>query len=280
MNQILWSLGLILLGVKVQGQQGLEKIIVEKYYVSDSMDGVKSHGKLPAGSSTYRIYADMLPAYRFQAAYGIACHELRFATTTSFYNNEEVTTAIANEVPRRMLSDNTVMLDSWLSVGAAAEGYYGVLKTDDTSAAVINSDGCLQNANGAAGIPVKVKDGMYAASPMSAVTVYGLNDSVLSVFKISSEKKDGQVFSTSNGSWASIGGAIGPPPANRVLIAQVTTDGIFSFELNIQIGSVTGGTENYVARNPTGKEILFAGLTYSSAENVPSKVRDKHPTGK
>jgi hypothetical protein len=272
MRRLLISLRLILVTTLVQAQHGLEKIIVEKYYVSDATDELKSDGKLPKGSVTYRIYADLLPVYRFQAAYGIPGHEMKFSTTTNFYNNEEANAATANEMPRRMLSNKTAMLDSWLSIGAAAEGYYGVLKSDDTSTAVINGDGCLQNADARAEIPINEKDGMYPASPMSTVTFYGLNDSLLSAFKLNSNKRDGQVFITDNGSWASVGGAIGPPPANRVLIAQITTDGIFSFELNIQIGTPSGEVENYVAQNATGKEILFPELIFSS-ENITGKAK-------
>jgi hypothetical protein len=47
------------------------------------------------------------------------------------------------------------------------------------------------------------------------------------------------------------------------LIAQITTDGDFSFELNIQIGTPYGGVENYVAKNPVGNEIMLPSLTYS-----------------
>ena len=46
--------------------QGLENIIVEKFYISDANDAAANldGGVLPVGSVTYRIYADMLPGYR------------------------------------------------------------------------------------------------------------------------------------------------------------------------------------------------------------------------
>src|SRR5437868_6397160 len=75
--------------------QGLEGIIVEKYYVSDANDASVSvtdgGGVLPAGSATWRIYADMLPGYKFQAIYGTntPLHTLSFNTTTTFFNNED-----------------------------------------------------------------------------------------------------------------------------------------------------------------------------------------------
>src|ERR1051325_1042839 len=106
---------------EAQTKHGLEKIVVEKYYVSDSNDARATKGQLPVGSVTYRIFVDMLPAYRFQAAYGVPGHELRIATTTSFYNNEEYGAAIANEISKEKLEEGALMLDSWLSVGAATD---------------------------------------------------------------------------------------------------------------------------------------------------------------
>ena len=47
-----------------------------------------------------------------------------------------------------------------------------------------------------------------------------------------------------------------------VLIAQLTTNGKLSFELNLQIGTPTGGTIQFVAKNPEGNELKFKQLTY------------------
>lgn len=246
-----------------QTPHGLEKIIVEKYYISDSSDAkAKSGGYLPVGSVTYRIFVDMLPAYRFQAAYGVPGHEMRIATTTSFFNNEDYGAAIANYIPSSKLQNNTVMLDSWLSVGATAESYNAILKSDDTSKVIVNADSILHNANPGAGIPLTVRDGMFPVSPVSVVTLFGIDSTLLSVFGNKNVSGKGQVFSTDNGSWASFGGAIGMHPMNRVLIAQLTTDGELWFKLNIQIGTPDGKVENYVAENPKGNEILFPGLIY------------------
>ena len=65
------------------------------------------------------------------------------------------------------------------------------------------------------------------------------------------------------------------PPENRILIAQITTDGVFSFELNLQIGTPDGGTENYVARKPVGNEIQFAGLIYPTAVDTKATTKNK-----
>lgn len=246
-------------------QNGLENIIVETYYVSDDNDATVNDvgGVLPVGSVTRRIYVDMLPGYKFQAAYGVPGHEMRIATTTLFFNNED-RGAITPTYTKNQAKDNTVMLDTWVSVGGACTGNVGVLKTaDDGVATNANNDGVLQNAHPAAGIPLTEQDGLLAGTFITP-TILGAEDQ-FAMFDAQNDGTNGPVFSTSDASWASLGGSMGPnPETNQVLIAQITTDGVLSFELNIQIGTPEGGVERYVASNPIDNEILFPGLTYVS----------------
>lgn len=270
-KEILLSISLLLTCAFAYSQNGLENVIVENYYVSDAndtnanMDG----GILPLGSKTYRIFADMLPGYRFQAVYGVntpgAPHELRISTTTLFFNNEDrgATSPTFTKTNARL---NTVMLDSWLSVGAACSGQMGVLKADDDGVAtVINnySPMVLQNNDPWAGIPISVEDGMITGTP-EPVTAVGISTEIL-VFDSQNDGTNGPLFFTDNGSWASLNGSVGIDSIdNKVLIAQITTDGVLCFELNIQIGTPTGGVENYVANGPVGNEITIPSLTFCS----------------
>lgn len=250
---------LLLLSAFVRAQ-GLQDIIVETYYISDAADAAGSIGTLPEGSVTYRIYVDMASGYKFQAAYGSPTHTLSIGTTTSFFNNED-RGATTPTYTKTQAKNNTVMLDSWLSVGAACAGNFGILKADDNgTSTVVNADGLLKNNNAQAGIPLTLQDGLLAGTPQ-AVTTVGIA-SELAVFDATSQA--GNLFTTTNGSWASLNGSAGPTPDNRVLIAQITTDGVLSFELNIQIGDSVGGVEKYVAKNPVGNETVFSGLTYAS----------------
>ena len=251
-------------------QNGLENIIVEKYYISDANDANADAigGALPVGSVTYRIYVDMLPGYNFQAAYGVDGHELRMSTTTLFFNNMD----FGNTTPtfsKSQAANNTVMLDSWLSVGAACDGNFGVLKTEDNGLLTNINDcsGCgpvsqvLLASDPEAGIPLTVQDGFLAGAPAS-VTLIGFGTDI-NVFGFESV---GNLFSSVNGSLAALGGSQGPDAAsNKVLIAQITTDGVFSFKLNIQIGTPSGGLERYVAENPTGDQIQISSLIYDSS---------------
>ena len=252
---------------------GLEGIIVERYYVSDLNDEKGSDGKLVSGSVTYRVFVNMLPGYRFQAAYGIPGHPLDFTSSTNFFNDPEFGSSISNEVHSRRLKEGTTMLDSWLSVGSGADNYLATLKSLDTSSAMENKNGLLLNEDRRAGIPLKIRDGLFPAAPVPAVNFYGIDSTLLNVFRNSNQGIIGQRFYTENGSWASFGGSIGSDTSNCVLIAQITTNGIFSFHLNIQIGTPSGGVENYVAENPKNGELELKSLIYPMIETVDSKHR-------
>jgi hypothetical protein len=264
-----------------KAQNGLEDIIVEKYYISEANDTNANSvgGNLPIGSTTYRIYVDMLPGYTFQAAFGLTDHELRIETTSQFFNNMDYGST-SPTFSKNNSAKNTVMLDSWLSVGGACNGYFGVLKTEDdgVNTNVNSCSGCsstpiLQSSNVDAGIPLITQDGLIAGSPLS-VTAVGIS-SIINVF---GNATVGNLFSTDNGSWAALGGATGPDAnTNRVLIAQLTTDGILTFKLNLQLGTPGGGTEQYVAENATGSQILHPALIYDSGNLT--NLQDLNPTG-
>lgn len=269
MKKILLGLTLIVSAV-ASAQNGLENVIVEKYYVSNTADSIGSIGILPVGSVTYRVYADMRQGYKFQSVYGNIPHPLTISTTTSFFNNEDYGANTGNGIKATKANKNSVMLDSWLSVGAAADTKIGVLKDDDADASILSAATILQNADVTAGTPIKTKDGMVAGSP-GTFTAVGFTTE-LDVFDATSQF--GNTFTTSNGAWACLSGAVGPDTNNRVLLAQLTTDGKLTFELNIQIGTPSGGTEQYVAKNASGSEINMTSLTFDSSVliSVPATV--------
>ncbi|MFN5213052.1 MAG: hypothetical protein ACK5CD_11295 [Bacteroidota bacterium] len=258
-------LALFVQSVSAVAQAGLERVIVEKYYITDSSDSISCKNQvactIPLHAVTYRIYIDLMPGYRFQAAFGIPGHPMFIKTTTTFYNTPDYGATVSNAIPDRLLGEQLVMIDSWLSVGGASEGTYGILKSeDDTVSTIKNLDNRLQNENPYAGIPLKYKDGLQNGH---AHLVTGFNiDTIIEVFK---NKSNGNIFYTDNGSWACMGGSVGLDSIdNKILIAQITTDGDLEFELNLQIGKPDGGFQRFVAKNPGDQEILFPGLRYRS----------------
>jgi hypothetical protein len=208
-----------------QNSTGLENVIVEKYYISDANDEAGSEGVLPVGSVTYRVFVDMKPGYKFQTVYGVPGHTLFINTSTSFFNNED-RGSITPNFSKSQAKNNTIMLDSWLSAGAVCTGNIGVLKADDDGVETIeNADGILQNADPLAGIPLTVQDGFLAGSPCS-ITALGLDEEIVVFDDIS---QVGGEFIVFDGVWACLYGAVGPDTTNKVLVAQITTDGILTF---------------------------------------------------
>ena len=256
-------------------QQGLEDVYVERYYVSSAADTLESalHGKLPIGSVTYRVYLDLKPGYRFYAAFGMAGHELKITTTTTFFNNERNGQKIPNVIPRRSMRKGTVMLDSWLSAGAAAEDFYAVPKIDDDTINTVNAEGnYLKNTAKKLGPALNEVDGLKEIYRLPFPVLFGI-DSLANIFLSQSK---GNLFVTENGAWGCLGGSTGLDSlgTNRVLIGQFTTEGIFSFKLNVQIGMKGQQPELYVAENAREKEILFPKLTFNSSVKE-KKVRNK-----
>ncbi len=272
-KKILMSLSLALLGGGfAQAQNGLEGIVVEKYYIADAADAAASVGTLPVGSVTYRVYADMLPGYKFQALFGNAAHALKISTSTSFFNNEDRGAAAANTIPYAQLKSNTVALDSWFSVGGSATGQLGVLKTDDNGAAnLLTLSSILNNTNALLGTPVKTQDGNIAGSP-EAVTFVGF-DPTGGIFDATSQS--GNSFILNDGAISALNGATGPTAANRVLLGQFTTDGVFRFEFNVQIGTPGGQAQKFVASNAGAGETVIESLTL--APNNPPTVSVTSP---
>ena len=276
MKKLLTLLAAVFVVTLSLAQNGLEGIIVEKYYVSNSADSAGSIGNLPAGSVTYRVWVDMLPGYNFQALYGVPGHSLTIQTSTTFFNNEDYGGLAAPFTSSTNIRKNTVLLDSYFSVGGVATGKVGVFKSDDSDGSPGNANNILQNNDITASGPINIgtttslaaQDGMITGTPAS-VTFVGLSNTGngdLGVFDFTSQT--GGLFTTSNGSIAALGGVVGPTASNRVLIGQFTTDGNFSFQLNVQIGTPGGGVQNYVASNPTGSEIVIPSLTYPLVLNA------------
>jgi hypothetical protein len=239
--------------------QGLDSLIVEKYYVSNAADAAYAAANevnpLPVGSVTWRFYVDMKPGYNLQMAYGNAEHPLEISTTTSFFNNEDYGT----EVPSYSANNakkGTTMLDSWLTIGSAAAGakYWGVLKSEDNDAPFVNANGLLKNALSSAGIPLTTQDGLLAGTSVPTASFIGTDP--VPVFGAGANNNS---YNISGGSWYFLGGAQGPTSDNRVLIAQITTDGTLTYNLNILIGKDLGGgmslSEKYVSSNPAADEI-------------------------
>ncbi len=226
----------LLLSITASAQIGLEEIIVEKIPVSDEARG--DDPGIPVGAYAYRVFVEMDTAYELQAIYSLENHEIIIETSTQFYNNADFGATSGGDILNALLeSFPSLAFDSYITINAATNNMLGVLNSEDTF------DGTT--------------DGMVLGSSLPLQSL-GANFDV----PFGTESYSGR-FSTFSGIYSVIGGESGPTPTNKVLIGQFTTDGEFSFELNVQIRKKgTTEYEQYVARDPQGQEILFEALTY------------------
>ena len=265
-------LALIVVKSEIHAQAGgLEGIVIETYYITDAKDStdVLSGQDLAVGSKTYRIYADLVEGFKLQMVYGTEGHPLSFKTSTSFFNNKRGGKAVGNEISRVKLGENTVPIDSWITIGAVSQHHWGVLKSEDPDSSVIGgkyndggsatvAGGLLTNNDPEAGIPITEKDG-YIEMPAPKMVFY--NFKAPEFFKgIHSS------FYTEDGVYGVLEGVTGPTEDNLILIAQITTDGDLEFELNLQLLAPYGGPERYVARNPDGNEFTHPDLIYPKTQ--------------
>ena len=256
----------------VYSQDGLEGIILEKFYISTKEDNSKPElsGHLAPGSITYRIYVDLKPGYTFQAAYGAPNHQLYIKSTNLFYNHVEYGAEYPNRIPLRTYSRNTSRLDSWLSVGGAGENQIGVLKSEDDSLNVSKTSGAyLKNNSKKMGVSLEVVDGMKEQYNLAFPTFYQMDSTIKGLGTITNTN----TISTKNGAWASMGkGSQGADSlSNKILIAQLTTDGKLSYQLNLLIGTPDGKSEKYVAHNPIEGEFTHPDL-YLVAKKIKKRI--------
>jgi hypothetical protein len=259
-------------------QKGLEGIIVEKYYISNENDSKEPNGgKLPVGSTTYRIFVDLKPGYSLQSVFGVE-HELKIATTTKFFNNE-VRGQIFPTFPKSALSQGTVMLDSWLSFGGACKDHLGVLKSKDNGVAtVVKNDDFLKNTDPLMGLALSIQDGMIMRPTLTPSQAGFVGE--LAVLDASNDGPMGDSISSGEkgaGWFSSGGGAVGADSIdNMVLIAQLTTDGILTFDLNVQIGTpVPGKTQTYYYKKINPDDVVEPTLSYNSSKiNVGIKENE------
>ena len=263
----LFLLACILLLFPASIRAQLEKVIVEKYYVSDRNDATDTTGGiLKPGSVTYRVYVDMQPGYKLTKIFGNAYHAFKITSDSVFYNNTDRGEVFAYNLLKSSYGQSTVALDTWLTLGKLTKNInsprgpyagFGVLKPQDRNGSFVggaNNDGgsqpvangLLTNADPGAGIPLTTKDGIDTMNTIPAGWLFnpttGLDSSIFGSAKPGNRFVSNDFFLQNNG----VNGVI--MDSNQVLIAQLTTRGKISFELNVEIVDTAGNIFNYVAR--------------------------------
>ena len=269
-KKLIIGLGILCLNA-VAYAQGLEGIVVEKYYQANSADVTNADANsaitsLTTSSVTYRIYVDMTSGYKFNSLFGSSTNNLKVNSTAGFFNDPNFGVVInPGTISSLNIRKKTAMLDSYFTTGGAGGGKVGVLKAEDTDGSIGNAQSILaNNPGGCFGLPITgigAQDGMrpLTSSPATYVVPNLLGDaSSLDVL----DQTDGNAIILTNHAIAALGGVYGPTSTNMVLVAQFTTSGDLTFELNLQIqNTTTGAAENYVASNPTGNQLTHPSLT-------------------
>lgn len=262
-------------------QDAIKNVIVETYYVSDAKDATDTiGGKLESGSKTYRIYIQLKPGCKLLSLYGDENNALKISSTAPIFNNRSFGETFGKDIKASNLRKNTVALDSWLTLGQvtkkATTTYFGTLKSQDTDGSLIggaNNDGgsalviggLLTNDENNAGLPLTIADGMGLIAKVESNWVHsGFIDLVSGEDStIFGSVKAGTEF-ISNNAYLSNTGVMGVnPDTNQVLVAQLTTKGEISFEINVQVydpNAKNGFSSFYVAK---GKD-----TTYSSERKI------------
>jgi hypothetical protein len=175
----------------------------------------------PAGLVTYRIYAEFAsPLDKVSALYGLPlivnaqsvgpCQQTRIETTTSWFNEASFGSTLGSAINCGFfIFVPAIAADSWLSVGPQC--------SSDPGAAAVQAA---------------------TIDPPSLTPSFGTNGGPSFIMN------DGAVFTL----FTSASG-FGSGPNNRVLLAQLTTTGEISYELNLQVflGNNQANEVRYVA---------------------------------
>lgn len=232
----------------------LEGVRVETYYVSDANDATDTlGGMLEVGTTTYRIYMDLVTGSRLLKIYGDENHSLSFSSTEPFFNHREDGETFGKDINKNRYEDGTIALDTWLTIGQASRpfasgAYMGVPKEKDTDGSIVggeNNDGgsaeipegLLTNNAPDAGIALTEADGIMLvdqALPDGWVDIDFINP--LSGEDTTIFGSDTITEFTSNSASFFNSGTTGVfPDENEVLVAQLTTKGELSFTINVEV---------------------------------------------
>ena len=278
----------------IQLKAQLENIIVELYYISDEIDATDTlGGGLPVGTKTYRVYADLTPNSKIRRIYGDLNHPLIFRSTENFFNNKIDGKTFGYEFPRSRLDENTVALDTWLTIGqtttnSSSQG--GVLKVNDSNGSFIAgigvndggsqeiADGLLNNDDPLAGIPLSVADGNDTLDILpSASGSFGISNIIdNSDSTIFGSIVSGNNFESRNAAVFNSGTKGVDTTLNHVLLAQLSTTGELYFELNLEV-EVESPNGNQIIKYVARDSVLALDELLSSALIYPPQCGCQDP---
>ena len=262
----------------------LERIIVEKYYITDSVDAADVSdpisGGIAIGTKTYRVFVDLAPGSKLKKIFGDVNHPFKIASDTVFFNHLTSGQCFAKNFFKVDYQDNSIGLDSWLTLGQTSKNdalnkkFYGVPKNQDDDGNYFaglgyNNHNLLNNADSTCGFPLTMRDGIDTMnfSPGNWLINGILENSDIDSTIFGSLVPKKEFFSTNF--LLSNSGVTGVnPDSNQIIIAQLTTKGDLSFKINLEIEQLINGVPTlvkYVAKDT----LLVAGEIFSPFLSYP-----------
>ncbi len=212
----------------------IEDVIVETYYISGPDDLTDPFGAvLIEGSRTYRIYLDLEEGVQLMGLFGDQDYPFEVRSTTKFFNHPNASGSFGFKINSIFLENfpSTLPLDSWLTMGFAADSYFGIPKEIDIDGSVF-LPGSLEHTDELSGIFLTESDGLI------------ITDSSFNSYKLSGVDPENNTFQnkTTSSEFVSqtsiIQTSIGfsdEENGNVVLVAQFTTTGQLSFKFNVEL---------------------------------------------
>ncbi len=284
MRKAIYSLLILLVLQPVLSPAQIKKVDVELYYIADAYDATDTTAGriLDAGSKTFRIFIELEDGYKLKKIYGDAWHALKIESTQPFYNNIDRPAACFGYLINKtwFQGNPTLALDSWLSLGLATKTNTAVWKDEDTDGSFIGGTnnlggtagipgGLLVNNDPSAFVPFSVADGL---APATGVLSQWLDDGFRDLSGVDTtvfgSVNTGSRFFSNNAFLQQNSGVSGALPGNnKILVAQLTTLGDLTFELNVEVLDSAGNSLKFVARNDTlqADETVSPYLSYPMA---------------
>jgi len=252
---------MLLLSATAMQAQGLQGIIVEEFHTVTTADANFVNNTLGNGSYTlnpgskvYRIFIDMAPGYRLVSIFASPAatfggtdspNPLVIQTTTNFWNDDffgSAQPAQTRRVPSGTFFDSFITVGTTGTAGGAAGCGSSLAQLGVPRALDPNGDlttcGVYPGFSGA--------DGSYPGSAPALTTNLGgsINFAALT--------EDGSTFTFIDDVWSTLPSIQGfdPDGENIIFVGQFTTDGDFSFQINVAVGDPDNNLEEYVHSSP------------------------------
>lgn len=254
MRAIKFSAVIFILLLTQVGFSQLQNLYIEKYYISDANDATDTTGGiLPEGTTTYRIYAKLSPGSAVSKLFGDINHPFSMSSTSPFFNHETEGKTFGKDFLKPRLGESLVALDSYLTIGQVAKQgpnlYFGLPKNQDTDGSFIggsNNDGgsemltlgLMNNQNNEMGLALTQADGIDTMVTTTAnwtsagiLDFFTGNDSTIFGSIVPGYSFESNQFNlTSSFPYSGV-----VSDSNHVLLAQLTTAGEITFNINLEV---------------------------------------------